>query len=224
MPSQRDDTKAVASKKKSTPPISSQIGSDSLTSPEAQVLVGQLLTLLEEKAPEGIPLLNQLISILQPNPQEIVESEKRSRSIIISGMPEAEKELTASQRQAHTEHSMTKMLDALEIETKPVEINRMGTLTGGKMRIIKCVFSSQKYFLEAIRKARLLRQIPGFDTVYIRRSMTKAEREKDRELRRQARELNEKEFGGEKVYVVYRDRVVKACDIPNLKVSNSKNL
>ncbi|EYC32408.1 hypothetical protein Y032_0003g1556 [Ancylostoma ceylanicum] len=224
MPSQRNGTKSGATRIKANPSvISSEKVQDPHKPSDTQVLVGKLMAILEEKAPEAIPLLDELITILQPDPKEIVENEKRSRSIIISGMPEAGKEFTASQRQAHTELSVVKILDALDIETKPVEINRMGTFTDGKTRIIKCVFSSQKYFFEAIKKARILRQLPGFNSVYIRRSMTKAEREADKELRREARERNEKECGGEKVYVVYRDKVVKAREIPNLKATFSKN-
>ncbi|KAL6743105.1 hypothetical protein Aduo_016185 [Ancylostoma duodenale] len=228
MPSQRPSTKTISNKTKSSAVVDyaapESTGSEPVAQPDSQVLLSKLLAILEEKAPEAVPLLNQLITALRPNPKDIVESEKRSRSIVISGMPEAGIELTASQRQAHTELSVIKMLDALDIEAKPVEIYRMGTLTDGRARLIKCVFPSQTHFFGAMKKARLLRQLPDFERVYIRRSTTQSERELDRELRRQARELNDKEHAGEKVYAVYRKKVVKVRDIPSIKASHPKNL
>ncbi|KIH46096.1 hypothetical protein ANCDUO_23853, partial [Ancylostoma duodenale] len=133
MPSQRPSTKTISNKTKSAAVVDyaapESTGSEPVAPPDSQVLLSKLLAILEEKAPEAVPLLNQLITALRPNPKDIVESEKRSRSIVISGMPETGRELTASQRQAHTELSVIKMLDALDIEAKPVEIYRMGTLT-----------------------------------------------------------------------------------------------
>ncbi|VDL74984.1 unnamed protein product [Nippostrongylus brasiliensis] len=45
---------------------------------------------LEQKAPETLPLLDQLMIFLTPNPKEIVDAEKRSRSVVITEIPEAD--------------------------------------------------------------------------------------------------------------------------------------
>ncbi|EPB68312.1 hypothetical protein ANCCEY_12598 [Ancylostoma ceylanicum] len=47
------------------------------------VLTGKLMAIVKEKAPEAIPLLDELITILQPNPKEIVENEKSSRRTLL---------------------------------------------------------------------------------------------------------------------------------------------
>lgn len=52
----------------------------------------------------------------------------------------------------------------------------------------------------------MLRQLRSFHKVYIRQSMEQAESDLDKELRRQARELNDKKNGGKKIYVVYHER------------------
>ncbi|KHJ85005.1 hypothetical protein OESDEN_15274 [Oesophagostomum dentatum] len=104
--------------------------------------------------------------------------------------------------------TVIKLLDALDIlETRPVEINRMGM-----------------YRYDALKKAPLLRQNPTYGSVRIRRSMTVEERNGDKELRREAHELNEKKGNGEKIYVVYRGQIVKACDIPTIQATVSKNV
>ncbi|EYC13523.1 hypothetical protein Y032_0043g763 [Ancylostoma ceylanicum] len=189
---------------------------------DGRFLLSQLQSILREKAPEALPLLDQLWSTFKPDSKAIVEEEKRGRSIVISGVPEAENAV-ASQRQAHTENAVLSLLDKLDIETRPVEISRLGSINSSSPRLIKCVFSSKRYYLEALRKARLLRGIPDCSEIYIRRSMTRAERENDKALRQKAREMNKKEFNGNKVYVVYRDSIVKASEIPKIKESLQKN-
>ncbi|KIH68359.1 hypothetical protein ANCDUO_01307 [Ancylostoma duodenale] len=165
MPSQRASTKSISNKTKSSKVVDYAApectGSEAVTPAHSQILLSKLLAILEEKAPEAVPLLNQLITALRPNPKDIVESVKRSRPIVISGMPEAGRELAASQRQAHTELSVIKMLDALDIEAKPLEIYRIWTLTDEGL-------------------------YPSFHD-----SITQSERELDKELRRHARELND---------------------------------
>ncbi|KAL6738919.1 hypothetical protein Aduo_012415 [Ancylostoma duodenale] len=190
--------------------------------PEGRFLFFQLQSILREKAPEALPLLNQLWNTFKPDPKAIVEGEKRGRSIVISSVPEAENAL-ASQRQAHTENAVLSILDKLDIETCPVEISRLRSFNSKSPRLIKCVFSSERYYLEALRKARLLRGLPDCSQIYIRRSMTSAERENDKALHQKAREMNNKKFSGNKVYVVYRGNIVKASEIPKIKESLQKN-
>ena len=188
------------------------------TRPEGEQLLGKLLAILRDKAPEAIPILNDLINVLTPSPKDIVEQEKRSRSIVIAGLEEAASGTPAFQRQLHTEGVVHDILNALEVESRPVEIYRMGS-PGDNSRLVKVVFSSQRPFFEVLKKARILRQIDRFRNVYIRRSMTREERSKFNELRSEARNRNQVEFNGERVYVVYRNTVVKACDIPKLKAT-----
>ncbi|KAK5978121.1 hypothetical protein GCK32_005488, partial [Trichostrongylus colubriformis] len=110
-----------------------------------------------QKAPEALPLLEKLVSSLIPDPTEIVEAEKRSRSVIIAGVPEKWEDSSPSQRQAATEEA----------------------------------------------------------NVFIRRSLTSEELEKERKLRARARELNEGLPNGERLYVVFRQQVIVRKDRKN---------
>ncbi|KIH59341.1 hypothetical protein ANCDUO_10429 [Ancylostoma duodenale] len=83
---------------------------------DESTLVSKLQSILEEKAPEGLPLLEQLMKCLKPNPKEWVEAEKRSRSVVLSGVPEAEKGTHAVERQEHTERAVMEILGVLEVE------------------------------------------------------------------------------------------------------------
>lgn len=186
-------------------------------------VLARLQSLLKAKAPEGLPLLQQLLDLLRQDPREIVEAEKRTRSIVIAGVAEAEPRCSPIERQTHTEEATVKILSALGVEARPTEVYRMGLFTEGKKRLIKCVLPSERFFIQALRNAPTLRSITGFDQIYVRKSMTRAEREQDRALRERAREINLREHNGSKVYVVYRNQVVKRSDIPTIKANLSKN-
>ncbi|WKX95333.1 hypothetical protein Q1695_012074 [Nippostrongylus brasiliensis] len=184
----------------------------------------KLQCILEQKAPEALPLLEELMVLLTPNPKEIVDAEKRSRSVVISGIPKADPSTSPSARQAATERYVINILDELGVETKPSEVFRSGPLNDTKTpRLVKCVFSSHRFFFDVLKNAKRLRALPEFRDIFIRRSMTPAERQKDRELRLQARQLNKSEFNGERVYVVYKEQVIKRSDIPKLGQRGAKN-
>ncbi|RCN30110.1 hypothetical protein ANCCAN_24129 [Ancylostoma caninum] len=112
--------------RRASPPSSSATSamnssSSQPTNPSGEYVVSQLQAILTEKAPEGLPLLNQLLKILKPDPRELVEAEKRSRSIVLSGVPEAAVGTPAVERQEHTERAVMDILGVLEIEARPVE-------------------------------------------------------------------------------------------------------
>ncbi|KIH46483.1 hypothetical protein ANCDUO_23464 [Ancylostoma duodenale] len=90
-----------------------------------------------EKAPEGLPLLDQLMKCLKPNPKEWVEAKKRSRSVVLSSVPEAEKGTHAVEGQQHTERAVMEILGVSEVEVRPVEIFMMGRMAESNPRLIK---------------------------------------------------------------------------------------
>ncbi|KIH62664.1 hypothetical protein ANCDUO_07052 [Ancylostoma duodenale] len=164
----------VIKEKPSSPPVPNP---SALSSDNPDSILAELHSILEEKAPEGIPLLEKLVSLLTPDPHDIVEADKRSRSIIISGVPEGDTNSSPSCRQLATEKHVTNILDALDIEARPAEVYR---------------------------------------DVFIRKSMTFSEREKDKQLRAQARELK-KDVSDEDFFVVYNEQVVERSEIVNLR-------
>uniref|UniRef100_A0A7I4YXJ8 Uncharacterized protein n=1 Tax=Haemonchus contortus TaxID=6289 RepID=A0A7I4YXJ8_HAECO len=189
---------------------------------DARGLPNQINEILVTKAPEAIPLLQQFLSKLPSLSLEMIESEKRQRSIVLLGVPEAEKELPASRRQEHTEKYVPEILDFLDIEARPVEVFRMGRASD-RPRLVKCVFPARKILLDTLARAHKLRASSRFNNVEIRKSMTPEERSKDQELRKKAYERNRDEHNGNRVYVVYRGEIVKASDIPSIKKEGSKN-
>ncbi|KIH58635.1 hypothetical protein ANCDUO_11155 [Ancylostoma duodenale] len=147
----------------------------------------------------------------------------KEESLVIAGILEAEGDLEPLERVSRTEAMIHKVLNALGIEALPTEIYRMGDVAKSKARLIKCVLPSERFFFKALRNAQALQNLAGFDRVYIRRSMTREEREMEKELRRQAHDLNLNQHNGSKVYVVYRGQLVKDADIPKRKASVAKN-
>ncbi|PIO76139.1 hypothetical protein TELCIR_01787 [Teladorsagia circumcincta] len=184
-------------------------------------LLSQINQILITKAPEVIQLLNQFLSKLPLLMTDVVERDKRQRSVVMYGIPEAENGLSPSMRLDHTEKFVSGILDSLDTETRPVEVYRMGRFVEGKPRIVKCVFSSRRFMLDILSKARCLRIFPKYKEVFVRRSMTIDERQKERDLRERARELNDNEFEGKKVYVVYKGAVIKASEIPRGKKAHT---
>ncbi|KIH63909.1 hypothetical protein ANCDUO_05784 [Ancylostoma duodenale] len=204
----------------SNQPIPAAIANDCLND-ECTSLLVKIKEILAKKAPESIPLLNNFISKFSSVANE--NEEKRRRSVVISGVEEADKKLPAVERQKHTEMQIEGILNALDVETRSVEIFRMGKSSQGRPRLVKVVFSSRSFYFDALRNAHRLRNLPMYSGIYLRRSMTAEERDKDRTLRAQAREMNEKEGGGRKIYVVYKQKIVKASEIGALNSSLPKN-
>lgn len=75
-----------------------------------------------------------------------------------------------------------------------------------------------------LSKTHRLRALPNCKGVFVRNSMTLEERNRDRDLRKAARDMNLKEGNGQRIYVVNRNEVVKASDIPQRRNALSKNL
>ena len=184
-------------------------------------LLTKLTDILAKKAPEGIPILNELVSKVSTFSN--VNEEKKRRSNVIYGVKEADSCLPASERPKCTEREVEGILNALDVETRPVEAFRIGKEQNSR-RLIKAVFSSRKIFFDVLKKAPNLRNDSRFTGIYLRRSMTLEERIKDKELRKQAKDLNEKEGKGHKIYVVYKQQVIKTADIESNRRSKlSKN-
>jgi hypothetical protein len=124
---------------------------------------------------------------------ESAEEKERKRSLVIIGLPEPQHS-KASDRVKADADSVSSMLDALNVETAPVAVYRMGRapLPGiidnsrKGPRLIKVVLPSSQHqhrTLGALRSGReALRKLPGCGRVLIRPSLTAEEREKEREL------------------------------------------
>ena len=94
-------------------------------------MLNQPHSILSSKALKAIPILEKFVSNFSLLSQKIVEEErnkkeKRLRSFVISGIPEADPSLLAISRQQHTGNFVFGIINELDVETKPVEIFRLG--------------------------------------------------------------------------------------------------
>ncbi|EYC42445.1 hypothetical protein Y032_0531g3023 [Ancylostoma ceylanicum] len=67
---------------------------------------------------------------------EYVDSEKKSRSIVVAGLPEANPDLRPSERQLDLEMKIMQLLDVINVECRPTEVYRLGrpNLAPGSLR------------------------------------------------------------------------------------------
>ncbi|KAK6033162.1 hypothetical protein OSTOST_00625 [Ostertagia ostertagi] len=88
----------------------------------------------------------------------------------------------------------------------------MGKMDPKRPRLVKIVLPATSHWRTALANARLLRSA-GFPQVYIRKSMTLGERQRDFELRQIARDRNK--GSTVKQWVVYRDQLMRVTDLPS---------
>ncbi|EYB88953.1 hypothetical protein Y032_0239g3327 [Ancylostoma ceylanicum] len=167
-------------------------------------LVGNLLEVLLHRLPKSSPL--------------DLELDKRWRSIVISGLPEADGEVSFQDRRTHLDNQVSEVLEALKIECRPVELYRMGKLDLSRPRLVKVVLPSRFSWRTALANARFLRTA-GFSDVYIRKSMTAEERKREYELRQTARERNRGK--PQREWVVYRSQLVHISELPRNRSGNA---
>ena len=139
-----------------------------------------------------------------------LENDKRERSVVISGLSEAGPNLTSSRRQLDLEGKVTKLLDVLDVECRPVTLHRIGKYDPSRNRLVMLELPTRFHWTMVLAKARSLKSTAFFN-VYIRKSMTIAERQTEFELRQQAREKNKGR--PQKEWVVYKGKLVRRTEI-----------
>ncbi|KAL6741903.1 hypothetical protein Aduo_015110 [Ancylostoma duodenale] len=158
--------------------------------------------------------LQTLSALAAKIPMELsaqVEAETRARTIVISGLEEADSRMLPSQHQADVEKKVTEVLDVLNVQCRPSDIFRIGKMDNSRPRLVKVVLPSTYHWRIALANARLLRS-SKFSYVFVRRSMSSEERKREFELRQQARDLNHAK--GEREWVVFRGELKRISDLP----------
>lgn len=165
------------------------------------------------------PVIEQMMmALISKIPQKVhdaVEEDKKSRSIVLIGLPEAANEMAPSAKQRHLEGQVSEILDVLDIECRPVEVYRMGN---SQPRLVKVVLPSKSHWVTALSNSYRLRNTI-FTNVKLRRSMSFTERKHEYELRQECRERNRQL--GSRVWVVYRGELRRAQDLPKPRVSGN---
>ncbi|EYB81471.1 hypothetical protein Y032_0383g386 [Ancylostoma ceylanicum] len=160
------------------------------------------------------PIINDMLLALSEKVKveclSMIETEKRGRSIVLAGLEEAPVDVGPSMRMKDLETKVEGVLSALQIECRPSELYRMGKFDPNRPRLVKIVFPSKHYWSLALANARLLKPA-GYPDLFIRRSMTESERQKDYEMRKLAREKNKER--GFKEWVVYRGELRRIAEL-----------
>ena len=180
--------------------------------------------LLDLHIPEVNKITNKILVRLGEVGEGAIEKDKRSRSIVISGLPELEKSSDgawppASARQDDTERKVRGLMDILDVECRPVRVYRMGRKEVGKPRLVKVELPTKGHWVTTLSRARLLRDYPDYKGVFIRRSMTAREREQERELRERARQMNQSRAYEDR-FVVYKGELIPASNLSHSQSSS----
>ncbi|KAK6031148.1 hypothetical protein OSTOST_02707, partial [Ostertagia ostertagi] len=162
------------------------------------------------------PAIESMLIALSPMElSQLLESDKRGRSIVISGLDEAPGNLPPSARQRDLEDKVCAVLDVLDVECRPTEIYRMGKRDKDRPRLVKVVLPARSHWRRALANARLLRGA-GLPHVFIRRSMTEDERKREYELRKEAEERNKGKDVRE--WVVYQGQLKHTSELPHKQI------
>lgn len=114
-------------------------------------------------------------------PADSYEEKGRLRSIVISGVCESSSSSSVS-RAVHDHDVVKQIFDHLGIECVPHVVYRLGKPTEGRARLLKVILPSTFYQKLTLRRSHRLRFF-SCKGVYIRPSLTKQERDRNREAR-----------------------------------------
>lgn len=186
--------------------------------------IAEILGLMAERNTD--PEISKTIdAVVKKFPDELsklsinaVESEKRGRSLVISGLPEAEPNTSLTAKRKDLEEKVSGVLEVLQVDCYPLEVYRMGKPGGARPRLVKIVMPSKSYWAAALSNAYKLRGSDLRD-VYIRKSMTESERKEDFELRKECRDRNAKL--NYRKWVVYRGAITDVDDLPSSRVTGN---
>ncbi|EYC12542.1 hypothetical protein Y032_0047g1539 [Ancylostoma ceylanicum] len=179
----------------------------------SQLSARNLLALIKERNRD--PIIETLLQFLEAKiPIKIgerAEAEVRARTIVISGLEEADEDLLPSKQQADVESKVTEILDTLKVQCRRTAVYSIGKLNSSRPRLVKVVLPSSFHWRQALANARFLRT-NGFRKVFVRRSMTMEERKHDYDMRQQACELNKGKATRE--WVVFRGELKRVSELP----------
>lgn len=121
---------------------------------------------------------------LPDNPANVmasIEEKERKRSIVISGIVES-KDSKSTERAVHDLDSVKSILNHLDVECIPQVVYRLGKPQADRPRLLKVILPNTFYQSLTLTRASRLRSFPS-GGVFIRPSLTKEERERNRKAR-----------------------------------------
>lgn len=170
------------------------------------------------KDPVMAKFLNALVSKLPQTIADAVEADKRGRSLVVSGIPESSPNVPPSGKQRELEVKVSELLDILGVECRPVEVYRMGEPDSSRPRLVKLVLPSRSHWITALTNSHRLRA-SSLPTVFVRKSLTSAERTLEKQLRLECKKRNDQL--NSRVWVVYRGELRRAEELPKSRKSGN---
>jgi hypothetical protein len=119
---------------------------------------------------------NQAISTAANSNFAAILDEKRRRTLVLRNVPEAA-DATPSHRQLADEALTTSVLDALDLQVRPIAIFRLGNPSPEKPRFLMVELPTRSHLVEALRNGSLLKE-SVYKHIYVGQSMTREERQK----------------------------------------------
>ena len=132
--------------------------------------------------------------------QSATKEDDRSKEVVMFGVPEEQEECTTSK--------VTKVLEELDEKPQISKCRRIGQKTIGSVRPVIFTVRNSDIVYQILRKAKGLRDIEGYKTVYISPNRTAEERIERRKL---VSELKSKRSGDpNSCYFIRKGEIVKA--------------
>jgi hypothetical protein len=103
-----------------------------------------------------------------------IQEEKRQRTLVLRNAPESD-DATPSRRQEADELRTKLILDALQVQVRPIAVFRLGKAAPNKPRFLMAELPTRSHLVEALRNGRLLVK-SAFKEIYVGKSMTAEER------------------------------------------------
>ncbi len=170
--------------------------------------LGTTNLILEEKCGHLEAQLSKLSTSIF---EEFEDRHRRRKNLIFSGVPEELNGSVEHRIEADKNFIRRLMRDLSMDQRHPVDVNRIGRPGDGKSRMLRAKFRDEDDKLLLLRKARLLRSMPTYKSVFINPDRTIAQRTDRKHL---MSELRARKEIGEDV-VIFQGKVIPRSNPQN---------
>ena len=139
---------------------------------------------------------------------EQMEKVQRKKNVLVYNLPESEEE-QASDRYKEDEVACRKIFEAMEMENvEQKQLIRLGKREEYKIRLVLVKLKDEEAAKEVLVRAKRLRFSEQYAGVFISKDLSRAEREREKNLRKELKELRENETE-EEWYKIKNGKIVK---------------
>ena len=142
--------------------------------------------------------------VISPIDLVSAEEKERERSIVVTGLAESPSG-DSVERADHDIRAIRSLLTQLKIETVPCSVYRMGSNKDNRPRLIKVVLPARRFVYDALRLTHTLHTSDNFKGVYVRKSLTQAQRDEQAKMRDFLRALKKQDSACP--FVLYKDQI-----------------